>query len=184
MRVFYYSTEAHGYKRDPCLFVKLDNGERTYVWIHVDDTFAASTTKQGLQEFERIIGLRYKYTVQHDIESFLGVHISKLPDGKSVKLTQPKLLSARHLSCSRTSKQHRSFLLGFDTYWQNCIPASPRCSTVRHKVTTRHCDCCLFRCDSCGNSYTRCLPGAASLCTIPLEYTRSRTRASPWHSRR
>jgi hypothetical protein len=88
--------EAHGYKRtvsDPCMFVKLNNGERTYVWIHVDDTFVASTSTHELQEFQRIIGLRYKYTVQHDIESFLGVHISKLPDGKSVKLTQPKLLA-------------------------------------------------------------------------------------------
>jgi hypothetical protein len=88
--------EAHGYKRtisDPCMFVKLTNGERTYVWIHVDDTFVASTSTAEIQEFQRIIGLRYKYTVQHDIESFLGVHITKLPDGKSVKLTQPKLLA-------------------------------------------------------------------------------------------
>jgi hypothetical protein len=99
-RAYYrgYSThlESNGYKRsisDPCLFVKLSNGDRTYVWIHVDDTFVASTNPAELLEFQRVVGLKYKFTVQADIESFLGVHMTKLADGKSVRLTQPKLLA-------------------------------------------------------------------------------------------
>jgi hypothetical protein len=88
--------EANGYIRtisDPCMFVKLANGHRTYVWIHVDDTFVASTNPAELETFQQVIRLRYNCTVQSDVESFLGVHITKLPDGKSVRLTQPKLLA-------------------------------------------------------------------------------------------
>jgi hypothetical protein len=87
--------EANGYKRtisDPCLFVKIHNGRRTYVWIHVDDTFVASTHAEELLEFQRVVGLKYKYTVQDDIESYLGVHHTKQPNG-TVRLTQPKLLA-------------------------------------------------------------------------------------------
>jgi hypothetical protein len=85
---------AHGYTRtlsDPCLFTKISGTSRTYVWIHVDDTFVASTDPAELKEFQRVIGLKYEYTVQENPDSYLGVHLTKLPDG-SVMLTQPKLL--------------------------------------------------------------------------------------------
>ena len=98
-RAYYQGYSAHleinGYKRtvsDPCLFVKITNTARTYVWIHVDDTIVASTVKEELEEFKRVIGLKYAYTVQEDLDSFLGVHIHRNTDG-SVRLTQPKLLA-------------------------------------------------------------------------------------------
>lgn len=87
--------ESHGYKRtlsDPCLFVKLVNDVRTYIWIHVDDTFVASTHSKELQKFQDIIGLKYDYTVEADVESYLGLHRTKLRDG-GIRLTQPKLLA-------------------------------------------------------------------------------------------
>jgi hypothetical protein len=86
---------AEGYTRtlsDPCLFIKIANGHRTYVWIHVDDTFVASTDKNELEVFQRVVGKKYQYTVQHDVESYLGIAITRLPDG-TVRLTQPKLLA-------------------------------------------------------------------------------------------
>ena len=86
---------SHGYKRtlsDPCLFTKLANGHRTYIWIHVDDTFVASTDPNELLEFQRVIGLKYQYTLQNDVTSYLGITITKLPNGAE-QLTQPKLLS-------------------------------------------------------------------------------------------
>ena len=77
---------------DPCLFVKITNGHRTYIWIHVDDTFVASTVRDELLRFQEVVGLKYKYTVQHDVDSYLGVHMTKLADGSTL-LTQPKLLA-------------------------------------------------------------------------------------------
>jgi hypothetical protein len=62
------------------------------VWIHVDDTFVASTDKSELLEFQRVVGLKFPYTAQDNLDSFLGIHIDKQTDG-SVKLTQPKLLA-------------------------------------------------------------------------------------------
>ena len=72
--------------------IQITDEARTYVWIHVDDTVIASTDKQELEEFKRVIGLKYVYTVQEELDSFLGVHIHRNEDG-SVKLTQPKLLA-------------------------------------------------------------------------------------------
>jgi hypothetical protein len=98
-RAYYHAYSEHliaeGYTRtlsDPCLFTKLSNGHRTYVWIHVDDTFVASTDKNELEVFQQVVGKKYQYTVQHDVESYLGIAITRLPDGK-VRLTQPKLLA-------------------------------------------------------------------------------------------
>jgi hypothetical protein len=98
-RAYYKGYSAHiikhGYKRtvsDPCLFVKINDDSRTYVWIHVDDTFVASNRTHELLEFQRIVGLKYEYTVQNDVESYLGIHMTKLKDG-SIRLTQPKLLA-------------------------------------------------------------------------------------------
>jgi hypothetical protein len=87
--------EANGYKRslsDPCLFIKLADSHRTYVWIHVDDTFVASTDKAELLIFQRVVGQKYQYTVQEDVDSYLGIALTKLFDG-TIRLTQPKLLA-------------------------------------------------------------------------------------------
>ena len=87
--------EAHNYKRtlsDPCLFVKIINECRTYIWIHVDDTFVASTCPEELAIFQKIIGLKYDYTAEADVESYLGLHRTQLKDG-GIRLTQPKLLT-------------------------------------------------------------------------------------------
>lgn len=98
-RAYYQGYSQHlmdnGYNRtlsDPCLFVKLANGERTYVWIHVDDTFVASTSTRELTEFQRVVGLKYQYTVQENLDSYLGVHMTKRANGSTL-LTQPKLLA-------------------------------------------------------------------------------------------
>ena len=81
-RAYYKGYSAHliqyGYQRtvsDPCLFVKYINGHRTYVWIHVDDTLVASTDPAELLEIQRIIGLKYEYTVNNTVDSHLGVHM-------------------------------------------------------------------------------------------------------------
>ena len=98
-RAYYHAYSEHltneGYKRtlsDPCLFTKLTETSRTYVWIHVDDTFVASTDTKELELFQQVIGKKYKYTVQQDVESYLGIAMTRLADG-TVRLTQPKLLA-------------------------------------------------------------------------------------------
>ena len=42
-------------------------------------------------KFQNIIGTKYDYTVEADVESYLGLHRTKLNDG-GIRLTQPKLL--------------------------------------------------------------------------------------------
>jgi hypothetical protein len=96
----------HGYSRtlsDPCLFVKTTETGRTFVWIHVDDTFVASTDKTELLTFQEVIGKKYKYKVNNNVDSYLGIHLDRYEDG-SVMLTQPKLLS-------EVFKEHRPDLM-------------------------------------------------------------------------
>jgi histone deacetylase 1/2 len=97
-RAYYkaYSTHLalHGYQRttaDPCLFVKISGGKRTYVFTHVDDTFVCSTDKSELIAFQDMLRLKYEITVNDDVTEYLGIKMTNQPNG-DILLTQPKLL--------------------------------------------------------------------------------------------
>jgi hypothetical protein len=78
-------------KSDPCLFTKINDESRTYVWTHVDDTFVCSTDPQELTRFQAVVRKQFKITVNENVTEYLGIKLTKLHDG-SIKLTQPKLL--------------------------------------------------------------------------------------------
>ena len=114
-RAYYlaYSTflQKNGYKKsqsDPCLFVKLKGQDRTYVWLHVDDTFVASTSKEELTLFQQIITTKYRVTANYDVTSYLGIDITNRPDG-SIKLTQSKLLHEIISEYGQQSDNHASY---------------------------------------------------------------------------
>ena len=99
-RAYYlaYSTalEKHGYTKsfsDPCLFMRIDPSQniRTYVWIHVDDTFVSSTCPEELQRFQTVMSSEFPMTANYDVNSHLGISIEHEPDG-AILLRQPKLL--------------------------------------------------------------------------------------------
>lgn len=85
---------ANGYSStmsDPCLFVRIVDSERTYIWFHVDDTFVASNSTSGIERFTNIMRRRFEITINDQVDSHLGVNMERLDDG-SIKLTQRKLL--------------------------------------------------------------------------------------------
>jgi hypothetical protein len=97
-RAYYKGYSSHlignGYVRsisDPCLFLRCCEKERTYIWIHVDDTFVASTNSAELVRLQNILRSKYEITFNADVSSFLGIHIEKTPNG-DCRLSQPKLL--------------------------------------------------------------------------------------------
>ena len=99
-RAYYKAYSAHliacGYKRstsDPCLFTKLDDKDRTYIWCHVDDTFVCSTNKSELRTFQRAVASKFKITIDNDVNDYLGIAITQQGNG-DVILTQPKLLQS------------------------------------------------------------------------------------------
>jgi hypothetical protein len=79
---------------DPCLFYRLvpEQGIRTMVWFHVDDTFVASTHKEELDLYEQSVKSQFRITADYEVTKHLGITMTKLADG-SIKLTQPKLLA-------------------------------------------------------------------------------------------
>ena len=93
-------------KSDPCLFFKVSDAGRIYIWIHVDDTFVAATSENLLQKLESVIKSQYKITVKHDVETYLGIKFENLPGG-DVKLTQPKLLKSLFKEYEEELKSHR-----------------------------------------------------------------------------
>ena len=97
-RAYYKGYSSHlvenGYTKsanDPCLFLRFHENERTYIWIHVDDTFVASTSSAELLRLKTVLEKKYEITFNEDANSFLGIHIEKLPNG-DCRLSQPKLL--------------------------------------------------------------------------------------------
>jgi hypothetical protein len=48
---------------DPCLFVQLTKDIRAYVWIHVDDTIAASTHESEFILLKNNLEQKFKITI-------------------------------------------------------------------------------------------------------------------------
>ena len=96
-RAYYIAYRDHlvnsGYvmtSADPCLFVRLTKDIRTYVWIHVDDTIAASTHESEFILLKNNLEQKFKITI-NDFTKHLGINIDRLNSG-AVKLRQRKLL--------------------------------------------------------------------------------------------
>jgi hypothetical protein len=97
-RAYYLAYREHllsnGYSptvSDPCLFTRVVDGERTYIWFHVDDTFIASSSAAGIDRFTSVMRRRFEITINEQVDAHLGVNMETLADG-SIKLTQRKLL--------------------------------------------------------------------------------------------
>jgi hypothetical protein len=111
---YYKAYSAHmlagGYERtvsDPCLFSKLEEDlTRTYVWIHVDDTFVASTADRGLQNFQSWCRGKFDITVAANVEEYLGIKLTAQGNG-DVVLTQPKLLGSLESEFKEQLAHHR-----------------------------------------------------------------------------
>ena len=160
-RAYYRAYSAHlksnGYQQtisDPCLFMKRRDGERTYVWIDVDDTFVASTSASEINGIQELLRKEFEITVSDNVEQYLGVQMERLCDG-SVKLTQPKLLAQIfeeykpwEMSCRATAPMYGR---------EEEIPASIGSADVPFKEQTGYCDGDLFRCDARSHAYSRCL---------------------------
>ena len=95
-------------KSDPCLFSKVTESERTYIVIHVDDTFIASTDSNAIQQFEEVLRSKFEITSNDNADSYLGIHLKTLSDG-SVKLTQPKQLKNIFKEYPERVNSHKAF---------------------------------------------------------------------------
>jgi hypothetical protein len=92
---------AHGYFKsdsDPCLFIKLSDTSRTYLWTHVDDTYCVSTDPAELLLIQSVLQKKFQITVKNKVSGYLGVSMKELPDG-SIQLLQPKLLQSIFEDC-------------------------------------------------------------------------------------
>jgi hypothetical protein len=83
---------------DPCLFVQSTKDIRTYVWIHVDDTIAASTHESEFILLKNNLEQKFKITI-NDFTKHLGIQQNLLgnlfeeypPTGRRVN--QPERVS-------------------------------------------------------------------------------------------
>ena len=76
---------------DPCLFYRLTLDGPIWIWIHVDDTYVCTNNAFQTREFVQAVQSQYEVTVTDNIDSYIGIDYTPLPDG-SVKLDQLKLL--------------------------------------------------------------------------------------------
>jgi hypothetical protein len=99
-RAYYKAYSEHlmksGYKRtvvDPCLFVRIVDDIRTYVWCHVDDTFVCSTHKSEMDKFNKLMSEKFTITMEENVTEYLGIKFNYLSNG-TVTLSQPKLMQS------------------------------------------------------------------------------------------
>ena len=87
----------NGFKRscyDPCLFFRFEpDGSACYAWCHVDDTYVIGTNIGNINNFLGIMERsQYEITVKELIDSYIGIRIEILSDGRK-KMSQPKILN-------------------------------------------------------------------------------------------
>jgi len=93
---------------DPCLFIKVNDESRTYIWIHVDDTFIVSTSQEQIDLFFELLNARWKVTWDEDISSYLGINFENLGPEGGVRLTQPKLLNSIFEEFGEAASKHHA----------------------------------------------------------------------------
>jgi hypothetical protein len=90
----------------------LEGEEKTFICIHVDDSFVFSNKKEYIDKLRDLVTETMQVTVEHNSNSFLGINFEQLVDG-SVKLTQPKLvkkvLSKYKMNSKKKSKNNYPF---------------------------------------------------------------------------
>ena len=89
------SLRTEGYvqsKFDPCLFMRINAQETTYICLFVDDTFVFSNKNEHLDQFVTSMQKYYRVTLDMKGDSFLGIQFTRQTDGSTI-LTQPKLLN-------------------------------------------------------------------------------------------
>mmetsp|Transcript_5126 Transcript_5126/g.7162 ORF Transcript_5126/g.7162 Transcript_5126/m.7162 type:complete len:656 (-) Transcript_5126:5864-7831(-) len=79
-------------KVDPCLFIKRDGEDLTFIVLHVDDTFIFTSKRENLKGFTSEMSKHFPITLDEKADSFLGMNLSYNTDG-SVELSQPKLIN-------------------------------------------------------------------------------------------
>ena len=75
----------NGYSRtvsDPCLFVRVVDDIRTYVWCHVDDTFVCTTHSEELKRFHDLMSLQFTVTQEPNVSEYLGMKLDYSIPGK------------------------------------------------------------------------------------------------------
>jgi len=78
---------------DNCLFYKINSGNRTLIWSHVDDLYVSSTKEDELDNVHKILSLKFPMKFNKSIDAHLGINMTINPNDNSILLTQPKLLS-------------------------------------------------------------------------------------------
>ena len=97
-RAFYHkykaALEQEGYRCstiDPCLFIRRENDEITFILLHVDDTFIFTSRKENLHRFVKEMSKHFPMTLDEQADSFLGMNLRHNKDG-SIEMSQPKLI--------------------------------------------------------------------------------------------
>ena len=95
---FYEHVSAHlltgGYHRcpsDPCFFWLRCGADCLFAVVHVDDFAVAASTDALIDDFIKHLEKIYVVSVTDEVNHFLGMHITDLPDGSRL-LSQPGLL--------------------------------------------------------------------------------------------
>ena len=88
---------------DKCVFTLMGNdGEITYIAVHVDDLFITSTSEQALDTVISILQKRYGEITESDANTHLGINIQRLSSG-DISMSQPGLIRKAYMELGLSS---------------------------------------------------------------------------------
>lgn len=62
---------------DPCLYVKEQNGKRSFILIYVDDMVVCCHSKREFEAVQKMLAKQFKYSNLGELRYFLGIHVEK-----------------------------------------------------------------------------------------------------------
>ena len=105
---------------EPCLYIK----GTTWMYVYVDDLIVFAPTNKEIDDLHSSLQQEYTVTGGDPIKSFLGMHMSRSPDGTSMTLSQKALieqLSDRFPSIKESRKVKTPMPPDAQFYKADCI---------------------------------------------------------------
>lgn len=86
---------ASGFRQsmeDPCLYIKEENGVKTYIVVYVDDMSIFSKSKQAIEKAEQILSKKFKIQNLGAIKCYLGLEVTR-DKGGNYMVNQSKYIN-------------------------------------------------------------------------------------------
>lgn len=167
---FHKTLTALGYKRsqyEPCLYMQ----DKTWIYVYVDDLIVIAPTDADVDTLHTSLKKDYTLTGGDPIQSFLGMHITRSPDGTTMTLSQKALieqLADKFPDIKSTRKVSTPMPQDIQFYKADCISTDdPKYDEAMHSAYRRILGTLLYVCGKTRPDLCYSLSKASTVMSAP-----------------